>query len=222
MAIKILIGIGVLIIVIVGAVFLLPRGGNLNLNQNLASNSVIALSVNSGNLTVNSSNSNTVTGVSNYKGQKPKTTFYEAENIYKVESSDNSKEIRVVNIPNSNKILNAAVGNGGVELNLRSVNSDQISIAIGNGLLKITLPELKSSNVALASGNGNVQIAVPTKIVEGLRLTFPSGQIPEMDLGKDMVKTKDGYEAVNYQKSTIKTDVQIQMGNGNLSITSVE
>lgn len=114
--------------------------------------------------------------------------------------------------------MNYNVGAISGDLNLKDIKVDKLSVDVGAGDLKFTMGDKNDfTSMDIDAGASNIVLNLPTSI--GLKIdldgALKSSNLEDLDLIK---LEKNKFESKNYETSTSKYEIDIDMGVGNFEI----
>lgn len=198
---------------------------DLSQNFNEANSALLSLSLNKGTLNIdNASSGKNIVGQIKYLGQEP-TVTYEIKNlvgVFSVASRDEGGEERNIHFsPDLATSIEAGVGVGIVNLNLRDLNVPKINVSAGAGEVNVIFPQKYSSTAQLAAGAGNLKISVPKGVAQ--RITFAQGiSSSNIKFGPQYEEVNGGFQTLNYANSEVKADISIGQSAGGFDVVTIE
>jgi hypothetical protein len=113
-------------------------------------------------------------------------------------------------------------GNGSVQATFPPGNYEAV-IDGGNGSLNLTLPNSGEQTMRVDSGNGSISLSLPTNMEARIEFDEGNGSISVDEARFSLVSgdSENGvYETAGYESATDRMTLDLESGNGSISITA--
>jgi hypothetical protein len=196
--------------------------------QDLSKNEGMFLQIglNKGKLFIDGNNSkDAISGEIKYLGGKPTVDYKTGEDkvaYYTIKSADQEGEQTTIHLSkDTNGRIDAGIGAGVAEIDLRDVDIPFLNVGAGAGSVKVTFSDKKSTQASLGAGVGSLNLVVPSNPQVGKKIIFGQGaNYSNLQMGSDYVKTANGFETKDYDKGTVKIEITLGQALGGFNIST--